>query len=61
MSALHSLSDNDRAALQEAAELAKAVVARHPHEVNGQIVTVLLALVHDVDVLTKLLDVGGGA
>lgn len=56
MTALHALTDNDRAALHEAAELAKTVVARHPHELTGPIVTVLQALVHDVDVLTRLLD-----
>ncbi len=53
---LNRLTDNDRAALHEAAELAKTVVSRHPMEMSGPIVTVLQALVHDVDVLTRMLD-----
>lgn len=56
MTALQPLTENDRIALHEAAELAKTVVARHPHETTGQIVTVLIALVHDIDVLTHLLE-----
>lgn len=51
------LSDNDRIALHEAAELARAVVQRHPAELSGPIMVALQALVHDVDVLTKLLSV----
>jgi hypothetical protein len=53
------LTENDRAALHEAAELAKAVVARHPAEFTGQIMVALQAIIHDVDVLTRYLDLGG--
>lgn len=50
------LTDNDRAALHEAAELAKAVVQRHPAEFTGPIMVCLQALVHDVEVLTRLME-----
>lgn len=49
------LTENDRAALHEAAALAKDVVDRHPAELTGPIMVCLQALVHDVDVLTRLL------
>ena len=49
------LSDNDKAALHEAAALARDVVNRHPAELTGPIMVALQALVHDVDVLTRLL------
>lgn len=52
----HRLTTNDIAALTESAELAKAVVARHPMEMTGQIVVVLNALVHDANHLLHLLD-----
>ncbi len=52
------LTDNDRAALREAAALAKDVVDRHPAELTGQIMVALQALIHDVEVLTRYL---GGA
>lgn len=50
------LTENDRAALLEAAELAKTVVKRHPAEYSGPIGVVLQALVHDVDLLTRMLE-----
>jgi hypothetical protein len=50
------LTENDRAALHEAAALAKDVVNRHPLELTGQIMVVLQALIHDVDHLTRLMD-----
>ena len=49
------LSVNDLAALHESAELAKAVVQRHPAELTGPIMVALQALIHDVDVLTRYL------
>lgn len=49
------LSENDKIALHEAAELARAVVKRHPAELSGPIMVALQALVHDVDVLTRML------
>lgn len=52
----HRLSPNDIAALTEAAELVKAVVKRHPMETTGPILSVLATLVHDVAILTHLLD-----
>lgn len=51
-----ALTENDRAALREAAELAKTVVKRHPAEFSGPIMVVLQALVHDVDLLTRMLE-----
>lgn len=50
------LTENDRAALHEAAELAKAVVQRHPAEFTAPIMVVLQALVHDVELLTRMLE-----
>lgn len=52
------LSANDLAALHESAELVKTVVKRHPAELTGPIMVALQALVHDVDVITRML---GGA
>lgn len=57
MSGAVHLTANDKAALHEAAELAKTVVQRHPMEMTGQIMIVLQALVHDIDHLTHLLEV----
>ena len=50
------LSENDRIALHEAAALARDVVDRHPAEFSGPIMVVLQLLVHNVDVLEKLLE-----
>jgi hypothetical protein len=49
------LTPNDRAALHEAAALAKDVVDRHPAELTGPIMVALQALIHDVEVLTRML------
>jgi F0F1-type ATP synthase delta subunit len=51
-----TLSDHDRAALHEAEDLVRTVVRRHPQETNGQILTAVELVVHQIEAVTKYLE-----
>ena len=60
--------DNARAALQvrdlddlqQAADLVRGVINRHPHQFQGQIYAALMCCIHDITVIGRYLEIEVG-
>jgi len=46
--------------LQQAADLVRGVIDRHPHEFQGQIYAALMCCIHDITVIGRYLEIEVG-